>query len=46
MNHKDMTQQQRTPPEVGPLAASGCRWATSDEKNEQLLPNQVLIIKW
>ena len=30
-----MIQQQHTPPEAGPLAASGCCWATSDQVNEQ-----------
>ena len=34
-NHKDIIQQQqRTPPEVGPLAASGCCWVTSGSKDE------------
>ena len=46
MNRKDIIEQQHTPPEAGPLATSGCCWATSDEKNEQQLPNHVLIIKW
>lgn len=30
MKHKDIIQQQRTPPEAGPLAASGCCWVTSE----------------
>lgn len=38
-------RQQRTPPDAGPLATSGCCWVTSDEQNEQQLPNHVLISK-
>ena len=45
MNHKDMIQQQHTPPEAGPLAASGRCWVTAGGKSEQQRPNYVLIIK-